>query len=88
MKTAISIPNDVFQSAQDFARRRRLSRSALFTTAVLDYLARHRCQDVTRQLDQVYGRTPSTLEPIARRLQGRLWAQIWATLDSCNLNLP
>src|ERR1700704_4101975 len=41
MKTAISIPNDLFDGAERLARRTRRSRSRLFTDALREYLARH-----------------------------------------------
>lgn len=41
MRTAVSIPNDVFDGAERFARITRRSRSRLFTDALREYLARH-----------------------------------------------
>ena len=39
MKTAISIPYDLFDGAERLARRRRRSRSRLFTDALREYPA-------------------------------------------------
>jgi metal-responsive CopG/Arc/MetJ family transcriptional regulator len=39
MKTAISLPNDVFESADELAQRLGISRSELYATAVAEYLA-------------------------------------------------
>ncbi len=41
MKTAISIPDDVFKVAERLARRTKKSRSQLFSDAVREYVARH-----------------------------------------------
>jgi len=41
MKTAISIPDEVFQKAEKLARRLKKSRSQLYQDAIGDYLARH-----------------------------------------------
>ena len=41
MKTAISIPDDVFQGAERLARRTKKSRSQLFSDAVREYISRH-----------------------------------------------
>ena len=71
MKTAISIPDPVFERAEGFARRRRISRSALFTAAVSEYMAQHRDDDVTERLNQVYGQEDSTLDPQITELQFR-----------------
>jgi len=69
MKTAISIPDDVFKTAEMFARRRRLSRSALFTKAVTEFLAHHRHEGVTDRLNRVYERQDSTVDPVIVKLQ-------------------
>ncbi|MFZ2655532.1 MAG: hypothetical protein WAX69_11440 [Victivallales bacterium] len=69
MKTAISIPNDVFETADTFARHKKLSRSALFTKAVTEFLSRHRQEDVTEQLNKVYGKQESALDAVIQGLQ-------------------
>ena len=53
MKTAISIPDEVFQEAERFARRTRKSRSQLFSEAVREYLLRHSPDEVTQAMDRV-----------------------------------
>ena len=53
MKTAISIPDDVFKGAERLARRTKKSRSQLFTDAVKEYVARHAPEDVTEAMDRV-----------------------------------
>lgn len=52
MKTAISIPNDLFDGAERLARRTRRSRSRLFTDALREYLARHAPDKITESMDQ------------------------------------
>lgn len=69
MKTAISIPNDVFTKVNQMARSRKMSRSALFTIAAADYIERHRRDDVTRRLNEVYSKEDSALDPALARLQ-------------------
>ena len=53
MKTAVSIPDDVFQGAERLARRTKKSRSQLFSDAVKEYVARHAPEDVTEAMDRV-----------------------------------
>jgi metal-responsive CopG/Arc/MetJ family transcriptional regulator len=53
MKTAISIPDDVFEGAERLAKRTRKSRSQLFSDAVREYVARHAPEDVTEAMDRV-----------------------------------
>lgn len=69
MKTAISVPDEVFARVDQFARRRRLSRSAVFTAAADEYVQKHRGEDVTRLLDEVYAKEPSCLDPVLAQLQ-------------------
>jgi metal-responsive CopG/Arc/MetJ family transcriptional regulator len=52
MKTAVSIPNDIFQGAERLARRTRRSRSRLFSDALREYLARHSPDKITEAMDQ------------------------------------
>lgn len=54
MKTAISIPNPIFEAAEQLASRTGVSRSELYATAVAEYLARHRATGVRERLDAVY----------------------------------
>jgi predicted transcriptional regulator len=53
MKTAISIPDDVFRGAERLARRTKKSRSQLFSDAVREYISRHAPDDVTAAMDRV-----------------------------------
>jgi len=55
MKTAISIPDPVFRSAERLAARLGVSRSELYCRALKDLLSRHDRAAVTAQLDHVYG---------------------------------
>ena len=54
MKTAISIRDDVFESAERVARRLGVSRSELYTRAVREYLSRLPGEQVTERLNAVY----------------------------------
>jgi len=53
MKTAVSLPDDVFRSAERFARRARKSRSRLYAEALTEYLARHAPDEVTEDMNRV-----------------------------------
>jgi metal-responsive CopG/Arc/MetJ family transcriptional regulator len=71
MKTAISIPDEVFREAEQLARRRGISRSELYTTAIRHYVQEERFMGVREQLDAVYCANPaeSKLDPLLRDLQ-------------------
>jgi metal-responsive CopG/Arc/MetJ family transcriptional regulator len=62
MKTAISIPNNVFEQAESLARKLKISRSELFTEAVKVYLKENHVEDVTAKLDEIYGSIDSSLD--------------------------
>ena len=53
MKTAVSIPDEVFQRVERFARRSGRSRSEVFSAAVQEYVARHAPDEVTDAMDRV-----------------------------------
>ena len=53
MKTAISIPDDLFDDAEKLARALKKSRSRLYRDAVREYVARHSADQVTEALDRV-----------------------------------
>jgi metal-responsive CopG/Arc/MetJ family transcriptional regulator len=53
MKTAVSIPDDVFRGAERLARHSKKSRSQLFSDAVREYIARHAPDDVTAAMDRI-----------------------------------
>jgi len=55
MKTAISIPDDLFDDAEELARELKKSRSRLYGDAVREYLARHSAEGITDALDRVCG---------------------------------
>ncbi len=55
MKTAVSIPDDVFEEAERLARRTKRSRSEIYGRALAEYLARHAPDRVTEAMDQVIG---------------------------------
>jgi Arc/MetJ family transcription regulator len=58
MKTAISIPDDVFAEAERLARRLKTSRSELYSRALREYVARHGSEHVTEVLDRLCAETP------------------------------
>ncbi len=71
MKIAISIPDQVFSRADNFARHCKMTRSALFTVAVDEFMQHHRQEDVTERLNEVYAKEGSSLDPVLDKLQMR-----------------
>lgn len=54
MKTAVSIPDEVFEGAERLARRTKRSRSRLFSDALKEYLARHTPDEVTEAMNKAF----------------------------------
>ena len=75
MKTAVSIPDDIFKGAERFARRTKKSRSRLFSEALQEYLARHAADEVTEAMNSVCAELGDTKDSFvtsaARRVLGR-----------------
>ncbi|MGA9028739.1 MAG: hypothetical protein WB440_21990 [Steroidobacteraceae bacterium] len=73
MKTAISIPDAVFEEAERLAESRGWSRSELYANAVAEYLKNERSLGVRERLDAVYANDPddSGLDPVLQRAQSR-----------------
>jgi len=70
IKTAVSIPDSVFQAADGLAQRLGVSRSELYARAVSRYVVDHRDDGVTEMLDRVYGRAEaSQVDPALYALQ-------------------
>ena len=53
MKTAVSIPDEVFEKVERLARRARRSRSEVFTAALKEYVGRHTSDEVTEAMNAV-----------------------------------
>jgi predicted transcriptional regulator len=66
MKTAISLPDDLFDDAEALARKLDVSRSRLIALALAEYVARHRAGRVTERLDAVYGAEEGNRDTTAR----------------------
>ncbi|MBD1214114.1 MAG: ChpI protein [Dolichospermum sp.] len=69
MKTAISIPDPLFEAAEQFAKHKGLSRSQLYAVALQEYLRSHKPDQITEQLDAVYADQDSSLDPLFVSLQ-------------------
>lgn len=77
MKTAVSIPDPIFEAADRLARRRRISRSELYAEALARLLDSDESTEVTARLDDVYGERPSTLDTDLAALQALAIDEDW-----------
>jgi metal-responsive CopG/Arc/MetJ family transcriptional regulator len=67
MKTAISVPDDVFNQAENVARQSGMSRSELYVTALRAYLDRTLDEQTTQQLDALYEYEVQEHDPFLQR---------------------
>jgi len=63
MKTAISIPDRLFNAAERAAKRQKISRSRFYARAVEAYLKTQQAKGVKEALDAVYATEDSSLDP-------------------------
>ena len=63
MKTAVSVPDDVFEGAERLARREGRSRSEVYSAALRDYVARHEPDEVADALDRVVAEVGEAHDP-------------------------
>jgi len=71
MKTAVSIPDEIYQSADQLAKRLGMSRSELYAKAVSNYINAHKNEAVTKALDQIYAKEKSEIDPVINVMQLR-----------------
>ena len=71
VKTAISIPDSIYRQAEKTARRLRISRSRLYSTAIQEYLRRHADGEIVERLNAVYGSFQEAVDPVLAEAQSR-----------------
>ncbi len=71
MKTAISIPDQIFQAAEGLASRLGISRSELYAKAVSEYTKSHQSVNITEVLNKVYSKQNSELDKDLYSMQMR-----------------
>ncbi len=69
MKTAISIPDNLFREVDQYAKSHGYSRSQLFAKAVAQYLEVHPSDRITKQLNAVYSAKPAALNATLASMQ-------------------
>jgi metal-responsive CopG/Arc/MetJ family transcriptional regulator len=72
MKTAISIPDEVYQGAERLARRMKKSRSRLYGDALKEYLARHAPDEVTEAMNRACAEVGETQDPFVSSVRRRV----------------
>jgi len=67
MKTAISIPDDLFKKVEKLAREEKTSRSQIFCKAIELYIEKIKAQKLLEALNSVYAEEESCEEKFVRK---------------------
>lgn len=78
MKTAVSVPDEVFEQAERAAKQLKLSRSELYSRALSEYLARHTDSAVTAAINAAIAEAGQPRDPVIsqqghRRVLESMW---------------
>ena len=76
MKTAISIPDDLFEEAERLARRKKMSRSEVYKRALADYVACHEADSVTEAMNRACAEVGEATDDFVARASQRLLKRI------------
>ncbi|MBD2452852.1 ribbon-helix-helix domain-containing protein [Nostoc sp. FACHB-87] len=69
MKTAISLPDSVFEEAEALATQLGISRSELYTKALQAYLQKYNRNQILSKLNQVYSQESAELDSVLAQMQ-------------------
>jgi metal-responsive CopG/Arc/MetJ family transcriptional regulator len=72
MEIAVSVPDHVFEEAEQLARRTKRSRSEVYSRALAEYLARHAPDRVTEAMDRALAEVGASADPFPRVASRRI----------------
>jgi len=64
MKTAISIPDEIYKDAENVANQLGLARSQLYTEAIKEFCTKHNRENIAEQLNKIYSSSDTTDTPL------------------------
>jgi metal-responsive CopG/Arc/MetJ family transcriptional regulator len=76
MKTAISVPDEVFEKAERLAKKSHRSRSELYSAALKEYVARHSPEEVTEAMNRVCEEVRETQDEFVSAASHRLLERV------------
>ena len=76
MKTAVSIPDDVFEEAERLAMDLQTSRSQLYSRALQEFVARHAPDRLTEAMNRVVDVVGSEIDEFSQRASRRVLEQV------------
>lgn len=76
MKTAVSIPDAVFEEAERLAMDLQTSRSQLYSRALQEFVARHAPDRLTEAMNRVVDEVGSEIDELSQRAARRVLEQV------------
>ena len=76
MKTAVSIPDDVFEEAERLAMELQISRSQLYSRALQEFVSRHAPDRLTEAMNRVIDEVGSEIEEFSQRASRRVLERV------------
>lgn len=76
MKTAVSIPDDVFDEAERLAVELQTSRSQLYSRALREFVARHASDRLTEAMNRVIDEVGGEVDAFSQRASRRVLEQV------------
>ena len=81
IKTAISIDKDLYDEAEDVAKKMKVPRSKLYSIAMKDFLEHRKNRELLDQLNAAYSTEPTaeeqTLRRVSRQQHKRIMEREW-----------
>ena len=66
MKTAVSIPDEIFEKAEKLRRRKKKSRSEIYSAALSEYVARNSPDEITEALNRMVDELGDEVDPFVQ----------------------
>jgi antitoxin MazE6 len=76
MKTAVSIPDEVFEEAERLAMELQTSRSQLYSRALQEFVARHAPDRLTESMNRVIDQVGSEVDEFSQRASRRVLERV------------
>lgn len=68
MKTAISVPDEVFETSKRLARKLKVSRSAVFAMGIQKLAEQHDDDEITAKLNEYYGKNKAEPDAVVMQM--------------------
>lgn len=76
MKTAISIPDEIFKDIEKLSKKLRCPRSRILTEAAREYIEKMKNNDIFEAINKVYSGEETEQEKQLRRKSKKLYAKL------------